>query len=145
MPNISSITHELDNIRSYPNIKEIWGDKHTKAFYNILELLIESPILNFPNFNLLFYIATNVSNVDIGAVLYQLYKNDEIKYISFQARSLSKSERNYSAIKKELLVVIFVVKKFHYYIWGRTFKLYIDHTALVYLNTQKNLNPMMIG
>ena len=52
------------------------------------------------------------------------------RWISFQARSLSKSGRNCSATKRELLAIIFALRKFHYYIWGSRFMLYTDHAVL---------------
>ena len=66
-----------------------------------------------------------------------------VKYIGFMARSLTKSERNYSTTKRELLSVVFALKKFHKFIWGNKFTLYTDHKALTYLHTQKYTNTMM--
>src|SRR5690606_28290624 len=101
-------------------------------------------ILSFPDFNIPFCVATDASNVGVGAVLYQVVEGERSpKWISFVARSLQKSERRYSATKKELLGIVFALKRFHTYLWGHKFTLYTDHRALVYLNTQKTLNPMM--
>lgn len=78
----------------------------------------------------------------IGAVLYQ--KHDNKKHIIvFMACSLTKSEQHYPVTKKELLGVMFALKKFHKYLWGNKFTLYNDHKALTYIHTQKELNPML--
>ena len=61
------------------------------------------------------------------------------------ARALTKSERNYMITKKELLAVVFALKKFHQYLWGNPFTLYTDHKALIYLHRQKQLNSMLIN
>ncbi|KAG1225354.1 hypothetical protein G6F67_009324 [Rhizopus microsporus] len=61
------------------------------------------------------------------------------------ARSLSKSERNYSATRRELLAIVFALKKFHKFLYGNHFTLYSDHRALTYLFTSDELNPMMVG
>jgi hypothetical protein len=82
--------------------------------------------------------------VGIGAVLYQVDpKTKKKRWISFQARSLSKSERNYSATKRELLAIVFALARFHHHIWGSWFTLFTDYAALVFLHTQKTLNAMM--
>lgn len=60
------------------------------------------------------------------------------------ARSLKPAEKNYGITKKELLAVIFALNRFHIYLWGNKFRLYTDHKALVYLHTQKELNPMLV-
>jgi transposase InsO family protein len=79
--------------------------------------------------------------------LYQHLPPDTEKprWISFMARGLSKSERNYSATKRELLGVIFALRKFHYFLWGTRFTLFTDHAALTYLHSQTRLNPMLAG
>src|SRR5262249_10789238 len=67
------------------------------------------------------------------------------RWVSFQARSLTPAERSYSATKRELLAVIYALKKFHRFIWGSHFTLFTDHAALTYLHTQRQLNPMLFG
>jgi len=109
-------------------------------------MLAACPALAFPDFDAPFCVATDASAAGIGAVLYQLEPGSEKpRWISFQARALSKSERNYSATKRELLAIVFALRKFHYYVWGTRFTLYTDHAALTYLHTQPRLNPMLTG
>ncbi|SAL97138.1 hypothetical protein, partial, partial [Absidia glauca] len=96
-----------------------------------------------PRSDLPFHVATDASDVGIGAVLYQLDKDGTILHNGFMARALSKSERNYQITKKELLAVIFALNKFHQHLWGRHFTLYTDHKALVYIHSQRDLNAML--
>ena len=67
------------------------------------------------------------------------------EYISFQNRALSTSERNYSATQRELLAIIFALKKFHYYIYGTHFQLLTDHKALTFIFIQKQTNAMILS
>ncbi|KAG1481714.1 hypothetical protein G6F54_013697 [Rhizopus delemar] len=60
------------------------------------------------------------------------------------ARALSTSEKNYSTTKRELLAIVFALKKFHPFLWGNPFTLYTDHKALTYIHTQPVANSMMI-
>ncbi|CAI4220539.1 unnamed protein product, partial [Auanema sp. JU1783] len=70
---------------------------------------------------------------------------NKIRYISFSARALTKSERNYSTTKRELLAIVYIFTKYHQWLYGNPFTLYTDHKALVYLNTQDIPNPMMLN
>lgn len=42
---------------------------------------------------------------------------------------LANVERNYSQIRKEPLAITFALRKFHQYIYGRTFTILTDHKA----------------
>ena len=87
-------------------------------------------------------IATDASNVGIGAVLFQGTR-DNPRYIVCVSRALSPSERNYSATKKELLGIIFALRKLKFYVAGRRFTVFTDHKALTHMFTQKKLNDML--
>ena len=50
--------------------------------------------------------------------------------IAYASRTLTKAEKNYSQLEKEGLAVVFGVKKFHVYLWGRPFLIESDHKPL---------------
>ena len=153
IPLYSTIAAPLDALRHREGTFKLNKDE-IDSFNGLKELLARAPLLSFPDFSRPFYVATDASNVGIGAVLYQLPEGvpepkdmqsvlANANYISFMARTLQDRERKYSATKKELLAIVFALKKFHSYLWGRHFTLFTDHRALTFLHSQKELNPMM--
>lgn len=170
IPKAAMLTAPLDHLRNSKIITEKdWTPLHQTHFEAIKKVLLSNVVLSQPDLRQPFFVATDASNYGIGAVLYQehveltsnvnstdVVKNDNvlkdkgkkkttIKYIGFMARSLSKSERNYSTTKRELLAIVFALKKFHKFLWGNPFTLYTDHKALTYLHTQKYANTMMMN
>ena len=144
IPNISVITAPLHAIRAKDDFHAQWTPECARAVQLLKELIPQCPPLAQPDFSRPFCVATDASAVGIGAVLYQLdSESGAPRYISFQARTLSSSERNYSATKRELLAVVFAFARFHHFIYGRRFCVYSDHHALIHLQTQPRLNSMM--
>ncbi|CDH60654.1 hypothetical protein RO3G_15169 [Lichtheimia corymbifera JMRC:FSU:9682] len=142
--NLSKISAPLRALMHTGSLTKVWTTEHTMAMKAIKQELAKNVLLHFPNMAEPFYVATDASNHGIGAVLFQKIKGKDC-IISFMARALSKSERNYSTTKRELLGIVFALQKFHPYLWSNPFTIYTDHKALTYLNTQKLANTMMLN
>ena len=69
----------------------------------------------------------------VGAVLAQREPDGTERPLGFVSRSLSASERKYSQIEREALVITFGASKFHSYLLGNVFTLVTDHKPLVML------------
>lgn len=144
IPNIAQVSAPLDKLRFASTLGDLYTTDVQHAFTSLKKLLAEAPLLHYPDFSIPFRVATDASNYGIGACLYQVIDN-EVRYIGFMARALTKSERNYSVTKRELLAIVYALKKFHTYLWGNKFYLYTDHKALIYIHTQDILNPMLVN
>ena len=144
IPNAAVLRAPLERLRNLDSLNDIWNDEHLQSFHQLKQALQADVLLEYPDLSQPFFVATDASNYGIGAALFQRIDGKE-RYISFVAHALSPSERNYSATKRELLAVMFALRKFHQYLWGNPFTLYTDHRALCYLHTQKMANAMMIN
>ena len=68
----------------------------------------------------------------VWAVLAHVVKHGSEKPVAYASRTLSTTERNYGYLDKDALTVVFPVKKFHQFLFGRQFyKIYTDHKPLL--------------
>lgn len=81
-----------------------------------------------------FQLATDASNLGIGAVLSQCQNGVE-RVIGYASRTLRKPERNYSTIEKEALAIVWAVSYFRSYLYGNQFVLTTDHKPLSWLKS----------
>ncbi|XP_047995490.1 uncharacterized protein K02A2.6-like [Leguminivora glycinivorella] len=84
----------------------------------------------------------DASSYGVAGVLTQPSVQGE-RPIAYASRSLSDAEKNYSQIDKEALAIIYCLKKFNQYLYGRHFTLRTDHKPLVSLFGPKTGVPAM--
>ena len=51
--------------------------------------------------------------------------------IAYASRTLTQSEKGYAQLEKEALSLVFAIKKFHQFLYGRRFTLVTDHKPLL--------------
>lgn len=118
---------------------------YVRTFSNCKDLLINDPILQYPDFTKHFQLTTDASNFAIGAVLSQgpIGSDKPICYAS-RTIALTSSEINYSTIEKELLAIVWAIKYFRSYLFGRKFKTITDYKSLTWLISLKDPNSKPI-
>ena len=119
------------------NARFKWTEDHQKAFETLKSALTKPPILAYPDFEKNFILQTDASNEAVGAVLSQVHDGIE-RPVGFASRSLIKAERNYSATERECLAIVFALKYFRPYVFGRKFTVMTDHKPLRHLMEHKD-------
>lgn len=125
------------------------GEKieHTNEFKQTFELckniLCNDPILQFPDFEKPFNLTTDASNFALGAVLSQGPIGRDLP-VAYASRTLNPAETNYSTIEKELLAVVWAVKYFRPYLFGKKFTILTDHKPLQWLFSLKEPNSRLV-
>ena len=137
IPNLAKISVPLVNL-TRKNQKFKWSSEEEKAFQHLKCCLLKSPVLIYPDLQKDFVIHADASDFAIGAVLGQLDDNNDMQAIAYMSRKLNDVESRYSTTDRELLSIVYAVKQFHPYIYGRKTKLYTDHKSLLYLQNLSN-------
>lgn len=108
-----------------------WSSSCQWAFNKLKKSLSSDLLLTHYNPKLKIIVSADASNKGLGACIQHQMTDGSIKPIAYASRSLHQAEQKYSQIEKEGLGIIFAVKKFHKYIFGREFTLQTDHKPLL--------------
>jgi hypothetical protein len=130
--NTSSILSPLHNLLK-KNTKWVWTSEHETAVSNIKHQLASDLTLAHFDPNAKLILTVDASPSGLGAILSQINEVGIEQPISFMSRSLSFAEKKYSQIHKEATAIVFGVKKFNHYLYGRDepFILRTDHKPLL--------------
>ncbi len=129
IPDLSTMVHPLNTLLQADR-EWIWSSPCEEAFQKAKEALISARVLTHYDPSLPINLAADASSYGVGAVISHVCSDGTEKPIAFASRTLSSSEKNYAQIEKEALALIFGVKKFHRYLYGRKFNLVTDHKPL---------------
>jgi hypothetical protein len=110
-----------------------WTEECQQSFDKLKQKMVTTPILVFPYWSKEFHVHVDASSIALGFVLAQPGAGDIDHPLAFARRKLSTAEINYTTTEREGLAMVYVLQKFHYYLLGGRFKMFIDHSALKYL------------
>ena len=108
-----------------------WSKQKDDAFTKLKSLLSADAVLAHFGACVPIGTACDASNVGIGATLFHWYPDENETPMAIVSKTLSKSQRNCSQIQKEALAIVFALKKFYQFIFGRKFILVTDHKPLI--------------
>jgi len=114
-----------------------WSPEAQSAFDTLKAVLCNAPVLALPVFDKQFMVETDACGQGIGAVLMQ--EGHPLAYIS---RQLKGKQLHLSIYEKELLAVIFAVRKWRHYLLPSHFIIKTDQRSLKYLLEQRLNTPV---
>ncbi|KRY29592.1 Retrovirus-related Pol polyprotein from transposon [Trichinella spiralis] len=109
-----------------------WSEKEEQDFKKIKELVTQkSSLVPYdPKVPLVF--TCDASERGLGAGLFERFLDGTEKPIAFAPQTPSGAKNVYAPIDREALALLFSVRKFHQYVYGRQFLLMTDHRPLDY-------------
>ena len=142
LPNLSTTLAPLYKLLRQ-GVKWQWKSEEATALAKVKEAL-QSPnlLVHFDSAKPLL-LACDASPVGVGAVLSHRLDDGTEKPISYASRTLSAAERKYSQLDKEALAIIFGVKHYHQYLYGREFVILSDHKPLKHIFNASKSTPAM--
>lgn len=145
IPRLAELTSPLHTMITNSLKKKVkyleWKEEAINAFESIKQSFASRVLLNHFNNEAKLTLTVDASNVAIGGVLQQVYKNIS-EPLAFFSKKLTPAETKYSTFDKELLAIYLNIKHFRYLLEGRSFTVFTDHKPLVYaLESKTDRNP----
>ena len=103
----------------------------SKKFDKLKAFLTEAPVLTQPTCGREYVIFSDASLNGLGCVLKQ-----EGKVVAYAPRLLKPHEKNFPTHDLELAAIVFALKIWRHYLYGKKCFIYIDHKSLKYLLSQ---------
>ena len=140
IPHFVDISRPLTKLTCH-NVVFEWTDQCVKAFNHLRELLMEYPILRYPNPTQGYVLYTDASGIGWSGVLTPEHldekgkaKNHPICYVSGQFRG---SQLNWAALTKEAYAIYMSVQRLSFYVTDAEVTIRSDHLPLKkFLNKQ---------
>lgn len=124
IPNEAALTAPL-RLLLRKDVDWQWHPEQEAALEALKTAISTAPLLRFYDPKMPVEIQADASKDGLGACLMQ-----NKQPIAYASRALSPAEQNYAQIEKELLAVVFSLKKFHQYVYGVPVKIQSDHKPL---------------
>ena len=144
IPHYATIAAPLTDMtkKNKPN-QLVWGEEQERAFGTLKIKLTSDPILMLPDLEKSFVLQTDASNYGVGAVLLQ-YLDGVKKPVAFASKKFQSAEQKMSTVEKECYAVVWGIKKFSPYLYGKPFVLETDHQPLLHLLSAKQNNVKLM-
>ncbi|XP_038590459.1 uncharacterized protein K02A2.6-like [Micropterus salmoides] len=130
LKNLSTVLAPLHKLLK-KETKWQWGEAQQASFEKSKEIMKD------------IVLSCDASPYGIGALLSHRMSDGTERPIGFTSRTLNAAEKNYSQLDKEGLAVLFGIKRFHKYIYGRKFTIVTDHKPLLSLFSEMKAVPQM--
>ena len=123
------------------NTPFIFDQDCQEAFEELKGRLVSAPILQHYNPELESMLETDASDGVVGGVLSQLHTDGEWHLVAFFSKTMAPAECNYEIHDKEMLAIIRSLSQWQAELEGSSsrIKIYMDHKALEYFMTTKQL------
>lgn len=126
------------------DIPFVWSTECQATFDKSKRLLLSNNLLIHYDPNKPIVIHCDASPYGLGAILSHVIDGRD-KPVLFTSCTLTKAQQNYAQLYKEALAIVFAVKKFHKYIFGKRFVIFSDHQPLRDIFNETKSMPIATG
>ena len=126
------------------SVRITWTAEHQGILEDLVDVLLNPPVMAYPDFNKLYTLHIDASQMGLGAILYQKQDNGKLGVVAYASRTLTPAEQNYHlhSGKLEFLALKWAVTEIFrdYLYYATNFEVYNDYNPLRYIFTTPKLD-----
>jgi hypothetical protein len=142
IPNLSTLETPLTELLK-KNHEWRWHKEQENSWEQMKNALASTSILVHYSGKKELRLECDASPYGVGAVISHVMEDGTARPVAYASRSLSSAEKNYPQIEREALAIVFGVKRFHQYLYGRAFTLVTDCKPLTTIFGPKTAIPTL--
>lgn len=135
----SHIAAPLTNLTRKGSGIRLWNDECTKAFNALKKTLCQAPVMQPPDWHKPFRCHVDASALAVGGTLTQLDTDGHDRAIAYFSKRLNPAEENYTSNDRELLGLVYFLKRFRCYLERAEFEVITDNQVLRYFFSKPDL------
>ena len=144
----ADLTAPLEKVKKQEVIDWDGNPKLLEHFNLVKRAFANAPFLCYPDFSKPFVVAADSSQLGLGGVLYQPSDADHTitkdNIVAVCSHQLNATQQRYPIYKKELWAIVYCLRKFHTYIYGkRDVNVYTDHKPLIHILNQSTMSQAL--
>lgn len=132
----SGIASPLTNLLRGQSNRLQWTEGASEAFERLKKAMYTAPVIANPDFKIEFQLQCDASNLSAASALGQVQEGQEV-VVAYFSHKWNTTESNWGATEKEAASVLYSIRHFKSYIWGRHFTVITDAQALTHIRTLK--------
>lgn len=140
IPNYARVAHPLQRLMR-EGVKFEIDDKCVAAFEELKEKLTTAPVLAVFDRSRETELHTDASAVGFGAVLLQRQADGKMHPVYYYSKATSAAEARCHSYELETMAIVYALRKFRSYLYGVSFKIITDCSALSLTFDKKNMCP----
>lgn len=117
-----------------------WNEACDLAFQDLKGALASAPILIPPDWSRPFLYHVNASQKAVGGTLTQLDNEKQDRGIAYYSHKISDTKEKYTTNERELLGLVYFLKRFRFYLYGESFEIFTDNQILNNFMTKPKLS-----
>ena len=145
LPHFAELSREIMELSTLEQKQFKWTNSHEEKLRYLIEQMCKNKTLYLPLHEKPFFITASSTDMSASGTLSQLDSKGNHKIICATSRTFTKTERNYSKSKKNILALVYTLKSNDYFIkYATNLIVRIDTRSLIHLKLAKESSGILL-